>query len=259
MLIETVADIDVAKRDGKLGVIFGVQNVAPKIEGDLTLLWTLHKLGLRIAQLTHNDRNEIGSGCLEPDDRGLTNFGKAAVSEMNRIGILVDVAHGGMRTALTAIDHSATPIIISHANARAVTDHGRNATDEVIKALAARGGVLGITFYSPFCQNKAGGHPGVEDVVDHIAHVADLVGVDHVGIGSDQFEVESDVRYAAFATHFPGSQRGFTPADVYARGLERVETMPNLTLGLVKRGFSDADIAKILGGNHRRLFGQVWI
>ncbi len=258
MLIETVADVETAKRSGKLGVIFGVQNIAPKIEGDLTLLWNLYKLGLRIAQLTHNDRNAIGFGCLEDDDCGLTQFGKAAVSEMNRIGILVDLAHGGMRTALTTIDHSATPIIISHANARGLTQHRRNVTDEVLRALAARGGVIGVTFYAPFCQKARGGRPNVEDVVDHIAYIANLVGIDHVGLGTDQFEAESEVRYAAFATQFADTQRGFTRETVYAEGVERVEHLPNLTAALIQRGFSDEDILKVLGANHLRLFGGVW-
>jgi membrane dipeptidase len=258
MPIETVADIGAAKRTGRLGIIFGVQNIAPKIDGDLTLLWNLYKLGLRIAQLTHNDRNALGCGCLEDDDTGLTQFGKAAVREMNRIGMLVDLAHGGMKTARDAIDCSETPIIISHANARGLTGHRRNATDEVIRALAARGGVIGVTFYSPFCQATGGGRPTVADVADHIAYVADLVGIDHVGLGTDHFEAESEVRYAAFGTQFADTQRGFSRETVYAEGLERVECLPNLTAELLRRRFSDEDIHKVLGGNHLRLFGSVW-
>ncbi|UZF94993.1 dipeptidase [Bosea sp. NBC_00550] len=256
--IETVAEIETAKRTGRLGIIFGVQNIAPKIDGDLTLLWNLHKLGLRVAQFTHNDRNALGCGCLEDDDTGLTQFGKAAVMEMNRIGLLVDLAHGGMKTALDAINYSETPIIISHANARGLTPHRRNATDEVIRALATRGGVIGVTFYSPFCQAVGGGRPTVANVVDHIAYIADLVGIDHVGLGSDQFESESEVRYAAFGAQFADTQRGFSRETVYAEGLERVECLPSLTAELAKRGFADEDIRKILGDNHLRLFASVW-
>lgn len=259
MLIESVADIERAKRDNKLGVIFGVQNIAPKIDGDLTLLWSLHKLGLRNAQLTHNDRNIIGCGCLEPTDTGLSQFGRGAVSELNRVGILVDLAHSGMRTALDAFEHSSKPCIVSHANARGLTDHARNVTDEVIRALAKRGGVIGITAYSPFCQKSGSGRPSTTEVVDHIAYVADLVGIDHVGIGSDQFEAESEVRYAAFGTQFPTTQRGFTRETVYATGLERVDCLPNLTIEMAARGFSDEDILKVLGGNFLRLFRDVWV
>jgi membrane dipeptidase len=235
-----------------------VQNIEPKIGDDLTLLWILYKLGLRIAQLTHNHRNTIGCGCLEPDDTGLTQFGRAAVNEMNRIGMLVDVAHAGQKTVRDAVECSQTPIIISHANARGLTDHPRNATDDTLKALAKRGGVIGVTAYAPFCQPASGGQPDVGDVVDHIAYIADLVGIDHVGIGSDHFEMESEVRYAAFATHFPASQRGFTRETVYARDMERVDHFPRLTEALLARDFSEEDIGKVLGGNHLRLFGEVW-
>ena len=258
MLIESVDDIASAKRGGKLGIIFGVQNIAPKIDRDLTLLWNLYKLGLRIAQFTHNHLNELGCGCLEENDTGLTELGKAAVREMNRIGLVVDLAHGSMRSALDAMEASEVPIMISHANARAVTPHRRNVTDEVIRALAQRGGVLGITFYSPFCQTNPGQQPSVVDVVDHIAYVANLVGVDHVGIGSDHFESESEVRYAAFGAQFADTQRGFTRDNVYADGIERVEMLPNLTAELLRRGFSEEEIRKILGGNHLRVFKSVW-
>lgn len=258
MLIETVDDIATAKASGKLGILYGVQNIAPKIDRDLTLLWNLYKLGLRIAQFTHNHNNELGSGCLEENDTGLTELGKAAVREMNRIGMVVDLAHGSMKSAMDAMEASDVPIMISHANARTVTPHRRNVTDEVIRALAQQGGVLGITFYAPFCQTKEGKQPSVVDVVDHIAYVADLVGVDHVGIGSDHFEAESEVRYAAFGAQFADTQRGFTRENVYADGIERVEQLPNLTAELVRRGFSDEDVRKILGGNHMRLFKSVW-
>jgi len=258
LLVEKATDIERAKRDGKLGIIFGVQNIAPKIDGDLTLLWILQKLGLRIAQLTHNDRNPLACGCLEPIDSGLSQLGRAAVREMNRVGILVDLAHAGMKSATDAFEYSTKPCIVSHGNVRSVTDNPRNFTDEVLRALASRGGVIGVTAYAPFCQPKSGGRPSVEHVVDHICYVADLVGVDHVGLGSDHFEAESEVRYAAFATQFPTTQAGFKREEIYADGLERVECLPRLTESLVARGFSDAEVLKILGGNHLRLFREVW-
>jgi len=258
LLVETVTDIELAKQDHKLGIIFGVQNIAPKIDGDLTLLWILHKLGLRVAQLTHNDRNPLGCGCLEPIDSGLSQLGRAAVREMNRIGMLVDLAHAGMKTAADAFGYSTKPCIVSHANARAITDNPRNFTDDVLRELASRGGVVGVTAYGPFCQPKNGGRPSIEHVVDHICYIADLVGVDHVGLGTDHFEAESEVRYAAFATQFPTTQRGFTREEIYAKGLERVDCLPRLTESLVARGFADAEVSKILGGNHLRLFREVW-
>ena len=172
--------------------------------------------------------------------------------------MLVDLAHSGMQTAMDAFEYSTKPCIISHANASGVTDHPRNITDDVLRVLASHGGVVGVTAYAPFCQAESGGHPTVANVVDHICYIVDLVGVDHVGVGSDQFEAESEVRYAAFATQFPTTQREFTREQVYAKGLERVDCLPRLTEELVARGFSDAETVKILGGNHLRLFRDVW-
>lgn len=257
-LIESADDILRAKKDRKLGVIFGVQGIAPKIEGDLTLLRVLHKLGLRVATLTLNDRNPIGCGCMEPNDSGLTQFGKACVREMNRVGILVDLAHAAERTAIDAIELSAAPCIISHANVRALADHPRNVSNEALKALAKGGGVIGITAYAPFIRDKRHGPPTIEHVVEHIAYVADLVGIDHVGIGSDHFDAESDVRYAAFATWFPDSQRGYGRDEVNVQGFERVDDWPRVTEALLRRGFSDTDARKILGENHLRVFRAAW-
>jgi membrane dipeptidase len=258
MLIETADDILRAKQEGKLGVIFGVQGIAPKMEGDLTLLRVLHKLGLRVASLTHNDRNAIGCGCMEPTDSGLTQFGTACVREMNRVGILVDLAHAGERTALETFELSDAPCIISHANVRALADHPRNATDRMLRALAAKGGVIGITAYAPFIRDHSQGRPTIEQMVDHVCYVADLVGIDHVGIGTDHFESESEVRYVAFTTWFPGSQRGYSREDVNVQGFERVDDWPRLTEALLRRGCSDADTLKVLGGNHLRVFRAAW-
>ncbi|MGE0119685.1 MAG: dipeptidase [Dongiaceae bacterium] len=258
VLVETADDILTAKAAGKLGVIFGVQGLAPKIEGDLTLISILHKLGLRVAMLTLNDRNAIGCGCLEPSDSGLTQYGRACVRELNRAGILVDVAHAGERTARDAIELSERPCIVSHANLRALADHPRNVTDEMLKALAENGGVIGVTAYAPFIRDRRKGRATIEHMIDHVAYGADLVGIDHVGIGSDHFEAESDIRYAAFATWFPGSQRGYLRKEVNVAGFERIDEWPRLTAALLRRGFSDAEVLKILGGNHLRVFRSAW-
>ena len=177
---------------------------------------------------------------------------------MNHVGILVDLAHAAERTALEAFDTSQAPCIISHANARALAEHPRNVSNEVLKALAKRGGVIGITAYAPFIRAKREGRPAIEHMVEHVAYVADLVGIDHVGIGSDHFEAESDVRYAAFATWFPDSQRGYRREEVNVRGFERVDDWPRLTEALLRRGFSSTETLKILGENHLRVFRAAW-
>ena len=251
-------DVLRAKREGKLGIVFGAQGLATKIEGDLTLVRILHRLGLRIAQFTHHERNALGCGCAEKEDTGLTQLGRACVAEMNRVGMLVDLAHAGQRTAQEAFDHSALPCIVSHANARALNAHPRNLTDETLRALAARGGVIGITAYSAFCETEPRRRPTIDDVVSHIAYVVDLVGVEHVGIGSDFFETESEVRYADFGSRYRSMGRRYPLAEAYAEGLERVDHLPRLTAALLRRGFDKEDILKVLGGNFLRVFREVW-
>lgn len=256
--VQSIADLDRAKRDGKLGIIFGVQGFGTKMEGDVTLIRIVHKLGMRVVQLTNNERNPLGCGCIEKSDTGLTQLGRAAIAEMNRVGVVVDLAHAGEQTALEAFEFSREPCMISHANARSLNDHYRNATDAMLKALAAKGGVIGITCYASFCRKESGVRPDIDDVVNHVAYVADLVGIDHVGFGSDFFESESEVRFSDFATYYPSVHRGHRIDELYACGLERVDHLPRLTEALVCRGFTDDEIAAVLGGNHRRVFEKVW-
>lgn len=257
--VERPDDILRAKSEGKLGIIFGCQGLPSKVEDDPNLLRILHKLGLRIGQLTYNERNSIGCGCLETPDSGLTQFGRVSIREMNHLGILVDLAHAGQRTAREAIDFSESPVIVSHANVRKLNDNPRNLTDEVLKALGARGGVVGITAFSPFCELKAGQRPTIDDVVTHIAYVADQIGVDHVGMGSDFFEGESYVRFERFfRVRYPEVIRRYTIDTVYANGFSGVSDFPRMTERLVGRGFSHEDVLKILGGNLLRVFRLAW-
>jgi membrane dipeptidase len=257
-LVTTANDILRFKRRGKLGVIFGVQGIAPKIEGDLTLLRILHKLGLRVATLTQNERSLLGCGCMEQTDSGLTQLGAACVREMNRLGMLVDLAHSGELTAIQALELAEVPCIVSHANARALADHPRNVTDTVLKALATNGGVIGVTAYAPFLRDRRAGRATIDHMIDHVCHISSLIGLKHVGIGSDHFEAESEVRYGAFAIWFPGSQRGYDMREVNARGFETVDDWPAMTEALLRRGFSEKETLAILGRNHLRVFRSAW-
>jgi membrane dipeptidase len=255
----TVDDILRAKREGKVGIIFGCQGLASKIEDDPNLLRILHRLGLRVGQLTWNERNSIGCGCLEVPDSGLSQLGRVVVREMNHLGIAIDLAHAGARTTQEVVDLSAQPVVVSHANVRRLTDSPRNLPDEVLKSLAGRRGVVGITAYSPFCEARPGVRPTIKEVVDHIAYVAELVGVDHVGIGSDFFEGESLVRFEhLFRVRYPDVIRHYTLETVYTEGFDGVACFPRLTEALVARGFGDDEVLKILGGNFLRVFREVW-
>ena len=255
----TVADIHRAKRDGKLGIIFGCQGIAGKIEDDPGLLLILQRLGQRIVQLTYNERSSVGCGCLEVMDSGITQFGRTCIREMNHLGLAIDLAHAGSRTALDAISFSSAPIIVSHANVRKLCDSPRNLEDDVIKAVGESGGVIGITAYAPFCETRPGIRPTIESYTDHIAYVADLVGIDHVGVGSDFFDGESLVRFERFfRLRYPEIVRNYTIDTVYVDGLGTVDDFPRITEALTKRGFDQDDIRKVLGANFLRVFEQVW-
>src|SRR5262249_18274057 len=157
------------------------------------------------------------------------------------------------RTAHEAIERSTRPCIISHANARALRDNPRNVPDEVLRVLAGRGGVLGVSAYAPFCETRPGVRPGLDDLVAHIQHVGDVIGMDHVGIGTDFFESESEIRFARFARSYPAATGVYTsPATVYVEDFERIDRFPRLTEALVRHGFADDDIRKVLGGNFLR-------
>lgn len=259
LLVETVDDIRRAKRERRLGVIFGVQGLATKIEDDPSLIRILHRLGLRTGQMMYNERSSLGCGCLEQPDTGITQLGRIVIREMNHVGITVDMAHAGDRTTIDAVDCSRQPVIISHGNVRALCDTPRNYGDDALRALADGGGVMGITAYGPLCETTPGVRPGLPDMVDHIAYVADRFGIDHVGIGSDFFESESPVRFHAFfRVRYPEVFGDYRLDNVYFDDFNRVDHFPALTAALLERGFSKEEIHQILGGNFLRVFEQTW-
>jgi membrane dipeptidase len=180
-LVDKAADLDRAKKDGKIAVILGLQNSEHFRTVDDVKLF--HQIGQRCSQLTYNSQNLIGSGATERVDGGVTDFGAEIVKAMNTVGMLVDVSHCGDRTTLDAIALSAKPIAITHSNCRALVNHPRLKTDEAIKAMAAKGGVMGVTGVRMFVSAKE--PTAVPQIADHIDHVVKLVGIEHVGIGSD--------------------------------------------------------------------------
>lgn len=253
----SVPDIEEAKADGKVAVVYAFQN-AKAIEEDLSLFRIFAELGVRVMQLTYNSRNYLGDGCTERHDGGLSDFGIAAVKEMNRLGILVDLSHVSIRTSLEAIEVASKPAVFSHSNCRALVNNPRNITDEQIKAVAAKGGVIGIDVYMPHLTEDFNVAPTLDDVMNHVDHIAKLVGTDHIGFGLDLGEGRTLEQFKSF--NFP--------AGVYptweqrqknkCRDIERIERFVNLARGLVSRGYSDADVRKILGGNFVRVFQQAW-
>ena len=264
LLVETVDDIHRAKREGKTGIIFGWQNTSP-IENDLDRLALFHKLGVRIMQVTYHERNLLGDGCMERQDGGLTNFGIDAVKEMNRLGILLDLSHVGIATTQESIEVSEKPVAITHANAKSYFDHRRNKTDKAIKTMAEKGGVIGATCIRGFLRNTLTAQ--LDDYLDAIDHLVQMVGVDHVSLGTDHTQDQPEEFWK-----FIGGQQGtkypskFTPPnggplpwyDQYPDDLKTPDQLPVMSESLLNRGYSDEDVLKILGGNWLRLFGEVW-
>ena len=257
--VKAVDDIRLAKTEGRTGVIFGWQNAAP-IGNDLQRLRLFHELGVRIIQLTYNERNLLGNGCYERIDDGLSRFGLAAVAEMNRLGILIDLSHVGDRTTLDAIENSNSPVAITHANARSHIDHPRNKTDEAIKLLTERGGVIGANAFPMFFEN--GFETGLEEYLDAIDYLVQMAGIDHVAFGTD-FCMEQprsffDWIFSSQGT-IPAENVASTPEPYrHLRGFENPADWANVAEGLLARNYSEVDTRKILGENWLKLFDRAW-
>lgn len=259
--VHDTRDIHEAKRSGRLGVMLGFQN-ATQLERDLDNLDFFYGLGVRQIQLTYNSLNALGAGCTERQDVGLSDFGIAVVRRMNELGMLIDLSHVGYRTTMDGIENSADPVVFSHTNCRALVDNPRCKTDEQIRALAARGGVMGLTTVSFFVSNEPT-RATADDFIDHVVHVAELVGVGHVGVGSDSgiggwrsiYPNEKAFwdRYTAF-DYKPELRVAWPP---FIEELDHPEAFYVIAERLEKRGFSGAEVQQVLGGNFLRVYGQV--
>lgn len=254
--IGSVADLVRAKEDRRCGVIMGLQNAEQfRNPNDVR---TFYQIGLRCAQLTYNSQNLIGSGSTDRIDGGVSDFGEAIIKAMNDVGMLIDVSHSGDRTTLDAIAMSPQPIAITHSNCRALVDHPRCKTDEAIVALAAKGGVMGITGVRNFVSKTEPTNIG--SIVDHIDHIVKLVGIDHVGIGSDADLNGYDATPAAFNKRLRDAYKTSYAfrEKIDTDGFGQPMKMYNLTEELIRRGYSDTNVEAILGGNFRRLLADVW-
>ena len=256
VLVRDAVDLDRAKRQNKVAVIMGLQS--SDHFRDAKDVEAFYQLGQRCSQLTYNTQNLIGSGCTERVDGGLTDYGIEIVNAMNTSGMLIDTSHCGDRTTLDAIAASPVPISITHSNCRAINNHPRTKTDEAIKALGAKGGVMGITGVRNFV---SGTEPtAIAHLADHIDHVRKLIGIDHVGIGSDAdlygYDQMAPDQYARLKAGYKGSYGFRDKLDI--EDFSGPQKIYNLTEELVRRGYSDADVRAVLGGNFRRLLGNTW-
>lgn len=255
LFAESIDSIFRAKKEKKVAYLFGFQNTLP-LEGDIELLEIYKDLGVRIMQLTYNEKNMVGCGCGEQDDYGLTSFGIEVIERMNKLRILVDLSHAGDKTAAEAIELAEYPVF-SHSNARSLCNNVRNIKDEQIKAIGKKGGIVGVNAYPAFVKRtrtEIGERPNVSDFLDHIDYMVKLIGVDHVGIGLDLIENAQEEEFALLASNqgiwgLPNPQGIYE----YPEGIEEISEILNITRGLLARGYSDEEIKKIMGENWLRV------
>jgi membrane dipeptidase len=257
MRIDSAGDFTRVKASGKIGILPGLQNAQHfRRPADVPFFFGL---GQRVAQLTYNTRNLIGNGATERRDEGISDFGAAIIDQMNKTGMAIDVSHCGDRTTLDAFELSKMPVLITHSNCRAlVPGHPRCKTDEAILACGKAGSVMGITGVRNFVKNAE--PTTIEDVINHFDHVRKLIGPEHVGVGSD---MDLD----GYDDLTPEAQRQIRAGykDTYSfrekidiEGLDHPKRMFDLTEGLIRRKYSDAEIRGVLGGNFIRVLGQIW-
>lgn len=264
LLVRSAADIEAAKRSGRLGIIYHFQGTEP-LEDSLDLVDAYKAIGVGMIQLSYNVKNRVGDGCEERTDAGLSRFGLKLVERMNRARVIVDCSHTGYRTTLDAIEASSAPVVFSHANAKAVHNSRRTIADDQIKAVAATGGLVGIVGFPAFVSSST--RPKLDDFIKHIDHVVQLVGIDHVGLGIDYFTGQHPImpldeaqrNYEGFVASDKWSPDSYPPPPYhYPEGIETPDRLPNLTARLLERGYKAADVRKILGGNWLRVFRAVW-
>jgi membrane dipeptidase len=258
MRIDSGADLARAREQGKFGIIYGLQS-SDQFES-LEDVNRCFGYGQRVSQLSYNFRSRIADGAFEPYDGGVSEYGGKIIERMNTVGMAVDLGHASDKTKLDAIERSKGAVILSHGNCRALIPNGlRATTDEAIRKLAAKGGVMGITDIAFMVK---GSEPvGVEDVIDHYDHVRDLVGIEHVGVGSDAGIESNDLGSPAMLKEM------LTKADAryhihgdheIVAGMGGPNRMYELTAGLVRRGYTDEQIRLVIGGNWERVLKTIW-
>jgi membrane dipeptidase len=263
----TAADIEAAHRDGVHGLVLDFQNTTPF--GDaLERIELFANLGVRMVQLTYNLQNLVGDGCTEAYGGGLTYFGREVVQRLNAHRILVDVSHCSEQVAWDALQVSSAPVIVSHASSKAVCYHDRGKSDELARAIADRGGFFGVVVIPGFLAAQP--EPTLDVFCDHVEHLVDVMGIDHVGIGTDKAGpgpgTDSMVVYPpdmplrrpdAFNwAGFRDAEHRLTP-NFRLRGFEKFSDWPNLTVALAQRGFTEDELRKLLGLNFLRVFRDV--
>ncbi|MFO8046934.1 MAG: dipeptidase [Halomonas sp.] len=253
--VRAAADITRAKEEGKTGILFGFQN-AHAFEDQIGYVEIFKQLGVGIVQMCYNTQNLVGTGCYERDG-GLSGFGREIVAEMNRVGIMCDLSHVGAKTSEEVILASSKPVCYSHCLPSGLKEHPRNKSDEELKFIADRGGFVGVTMFTPFL--RAGIDATIDDYVEAIEYVMNIVGEDAIGIGTD-FTQGHGEEFFEWLTHDKGYARRLTRFGeiINPDGIRTIGEFPNLTEALLRRGFSEPVVRKIMGENWLRVLKDVW-
>lgn len=258
MRVDSVADLEAVRPSGKIGLILGMQNSSHFQRVDDVARY--YYAGQRVSQLTYNTQNMIASGSTDRVDGGISDYGAAIVAAMNEIGMAVDVSHCGDQTTLDAFELSSKPVLITHSNCRALAPgHPRCKTDEAIRAMAAAGGVMGVTGVRNFVRNQE--PTTIEHYIDHIDHIAGLVGIEHAGIGTDAdlagYDALPPDLYDRLKAGYKDTYSFREKIDI--EGLDHPKKIYDVTEALIRRGYGDDEIRGVLGGNFRRALGEIWV
>ena len=248
VLIEKADDIERAKREDKLGIVFHFQGTNP-VNYDINMISTYYHLGIRHMLMAYNLRNAVGDGCKERTNEGLSRFGVQLVEEMNRVGMVVDCTHTGHKTSMEVMEVSKAPVVFSHSNPKALKEHPRNIADDQIKACAKTGGVMGVNGVGIFLGDNDN---STEQQICHVDYYVQMVGPDHIGFANDLMPFPAGTTPTAWNPPAPG--------DVPWPDIKYVqpEQMPAFTEGLLKKGYKEADVSNILGGNWVKIAKKIW-
>jgi membrane dipeptidase len=260
IVVRTLRDIRFARDTGRVGIVFGLEAATP-IGNDLDKLDILFGLGVRQVGIAYSDSNGLGAGLNEPVDYGLTAFGRRAVKRMNDLGLAIDLSHASDRTGIEAAAASRAPVLMTHAGARALWDIPRLKGDDVLRAVADSGGVIGMSAAPHTTISAEHRTHTIASVMDHFHYCADLVGLDHVGFGPDTLYGDHVGLHRTFAglLGHPASAGPQHPVVDYVDGLENPsEAFHNIAAWLVRDGLSDEEIIKVLGGNVLRALADIW-
>jgi membrane dipeptidase len=263
MQVRRVADITAAKRENKLGIIFSFEGVA-MLDGKLERIELFRHLGVRVMQLSYNNASAFASGVMASPASGLTELGHSAVAKMNELGVAIDLSHANAATTRDAMTASSRPVLMTHAGCSAIHDHPRNKTDEQLRSLADKGGVIGI-YDLPYL-TASPRQPELKDYMDHMAHALSVCGEDHVGIGSDQSVQPFDTSPKAVEEfqqvlakrRATGVAAPEEDRPLYVVGLNTPNRCEIIADGLLKRGYPARVVEKVLGSNFVRAFNDIW-